>query len=251
MPLLRCFLTLAVMSMGVPACASPAHPGHRNTNTVFQVSTLGALMEGVYDGDITYGGVKKHGDFGLGTFEHLDGEMVAFDGTVYQIRVDGKVYPVPDAMKTPFAVMTFFEADRTLHVEDLLDCTQLQEQIDAVLPTKNIPYAIRVDGDFTYIKARSVPGQGKPYPRLEEVIKQEVLFEFHDTQGTIAGFRFPTYMADLNVRGYHFHFVNAERTAGGHVYDCRVDKVTVAIDDMTEFLMHLPGHGDFYAVTLR
>ena len=98
---------------------------------------------------------------------------------------------------------------------------------------------------FTYVKARSVPRQEKPYPRLDEVIKQEVVFEFHDTQGTMAGFRFPTYMADLNVRGYHFHFLNTERTAGGHVYDCRVHKVTVAIDDITEFLMSLPGHGDF------
>src|SRR5271170_5857406 len=43
---------------------------------VYQFSTISALLEGVYDGDVTIADILRHGDFSLGTFNHLDGEMV-------------------------------------------------------------------------------------------------------------------------------------------------------------------------------
>jgi len=52
---------------------------------------------------VTYKELKKHGDFGLGTFNALDEEMIRLDGKFYQIKVDGIAYPVDDSMKTPFA----------------------------------------------------------------------------------------------------------------------------------------------------
>ncbi|MFQ5960862.1 MAG: acetolactate decarboxylase [Candidatus Methylomirabilales bacterium] len=249
---IRFLLVATVLGVAAYGCSPPqANQAHDNTDILFQTSTIRALLEGVYDGDMTYREVMEHGDFGLGTFNHLDGEMVAVDGKVYQIRADGKASTAPDSMKTPFAVVTFFEPDRTVHVQESIDCTQLQEQLDTVLPTKNILYAIRVEGAFEYIKARSVPAQKKPYPRLAKVIENEVAFEFSNTQGTMVGFRLPTYMADINVGGYHFHFLNADRSAGGHVLTCRVRDVTVEIDDTSEFLMALPDRGDFYTVNLR
>ena len=41
--------------------------------SAYQVSTAGALVEGVYQGAVSVGTVREHGDFGLGTFEDLDG----------------------------------------------------------------------------------------------------------------------------------------------------------------------------------
>lgn len=40
-----------------------------------EITGLSALLQGDYDGEITYGELKKYGDFGLGTFNSLDGEM--------------------------------------------------------------------------------------------------------------------------------------------------------------------------------
>ncbi len=54
-------------------------------HTLYQVSTAGALVEGVYQGAVTVGMVREHGDFGLGTFEDLDGEMIVLDGHVYRV----------------------------------------------------------------------------------------------------------------------------------------------------------------------
>jgi len=55
-------------------------------HTLFQVSTSGALVAGVYSGVVNVKAVLDHGDFGLGTFANLDGEMVVLDGRVYQVH---------------------------------------------------------------------------------------------------------------------------------------------------------------------
>ena len=35
--------------------------------------TVDAIVDGLYEGVITYGDLKEYGDLGLGTFEGLDG----------------------------------------------------------------------------------------------------------------------------------------------------------------------------------
>ncbi len=46
---------------------------------IYQISLMSALIDGVYEGETTIAELLKHGDFGLGTFNHLDGELIAFD----------------------------------------------------------------------------------------------------------------------------------------------------------------------------
>jgi acetolactate decarboxylase len=55
-------------------------------HTVFQFSTSGAIVAGIYDREVSVQAVLEHRDFGLGTFANLDGEMVVVDGHVYQIQ---------------------------------------------------------------------------------------------------------------------------------------------------------------------
>src|SRR5271156_5910169 len=77
-------------------------------STLFQVSTSTALVQGVYDGVVRIGELKEHGDFGIGTFDGLDGEMVALDGRFYQVHGSGEVSEPGDDAKVPFAVVTAF-----------------------------------------------------------------------------------------------------------------------------------------------
>src|SRR5665647_3590613 len=72
-------------------------------DVLYQVSTINALLQGVYDGVIPIGELETHGDFGIGTFDGLEGEMLALDGNYYQIKTDGIAYPVSENMTTPFA----------------------------------------------------------------------------------------------------------------------------------------------------
>ena len=58
---------------------------------MYQISTSSALVEGVDEGAVSSRTLLEHGDFGLGTFETRDGEMVILDGIIYQVRGDGSV----------------------------------------------------------------------------------------------------------------------------------------------------------------
>lgn len=243
--------TILILIMGVWLLKSQLPQNATDNNdTLFQYSTLGSLLEGVYDGEMTYGEVRQHGDFGLGTFNELDGEMVEIDHQVYQVRADGIAYEVSDDMKTPFAVVTYFEADQTANLAEPMDCDQLKEYIDGLLPTENIPYAVKVDGLFSYMQTRSVPRQEEPYPRLVEVLETQPIFEFQEVEGTIVGFRLPDYMDGANAAGYHFHFITQDRNAGGHVLACQSSEVEIAIDYTDQWYTVLPDDDAFYNVEL-
>ncbi len=240
----RLFITILI-GIAITGCTHL-----QNHDVIYQTSTINSLLAGVYDGATTYGTVKKHGDFGLGTFNGLDGEMVGLEGEFYQIKVDGTVHPVNDSMKTPFVMVTFFEPDQSIQLIKTLDYKQLEQYLDTLLPSKNIFYAVKIEGGFSYIKARSVPVQHKPYPPLVEAVKKQAIFEFHDIEGTIMGFRSPDYVEGINVPGYHLHFIAKDRKAGGHLLDCRLQNVTAEIDGTHGLYMVLPQSGDFYKVDL-
>ena len=242
-------LPMLLLGLVLSGCQSAQEKitGH---DILFQYSTLGSLMEGVYDGDMTYADIKQRGDFGLGTFNALDGEMIEIDHQVYQIKADGIAYQVDDDMKAPFAVVTHFDADQTVKLQESVDFAQLKKRIDNLLPTENIPYAIKIAGLFSYVKTRSVPRQEKPYPRLSAVVENQPLFEFQEVKGVMVGFRLPDYMAVANAPGHHFHFITAERNAGGHVLECQVKNVEIAIDYTDQWHMNLPGDDAFYKANM-
>ncbi len=223
---------------------------HAGRDTLTQISTIDALMTGIYDGETTLGSLREKGDFGLGTFNTLNGEMVLLDGEFYRVTASGAVErPGADTL-TPFAAVTFFEADRVVPLEKGLDFARFAAKTDKLLPTPNIFYAIKITGLFQSVKTRSVPAQQKPYRALNEVVKSQPLFELKNVQGTIVGFRCPPYAKGVNVPGYHLHFLTADRKTGGHVLDFNVERATMEIDDTGEFAIILPSDKTFYGADL-
>jgi acetolactate decarboxylase len=221
---------------------------HKDRETLYQVSVLSGLMNGDYAGKVSLDQIRKHGDFGIGTFDRLDGEAIELDGVFYQVGYDGAVRRMPGNLRSPFAMVKFFGADLRFPVKDIPDFKFLQDIVDCYLKSKNIPYAVKIEGKFKYIKVRSVPAQSKPYPALAEVIKKQSVFEYRDIEGTLVGFRMPDYMNGANTPGYHAHFLSRDKTQGGHLLDCSVGSAEVAIDDIKRFDMVLPGSADFYSL---
>jgi len=245
-------IVIAIISVFLAGCSSePSWESVTDGESVVQVSTIDALLNGVYDGVMDMKTLKQYGDFGIGTFDSLDGEMVVCEGEVYKIRADGKAYGVEDTETTPFASVTFFESDREIGLESGMDFAGLEEYMGEVLPTANIFYAIKIDGSFTYMKTRSVPAQKKPYPRLSEVTASQPEFKLYDVSGTIVGFCSPPYVSAINVPGYHLHFITDDRDAGGHILDFNIEEATAYIDDTPQFMMLLPeSDSDFYEIDL-
>lgn len=219
-------------------------------DVLFQVSTIDALMQGVFDGFYSFDDLKEQGDFGIGTFDALDGEMVALDGAYYQVKADGVAYPVQDEMTLPFATVTRFEVDQTVAVQNASNFTQLSRQIDQELPSRNMFYALRIDGTFPYVQTRSVPRQEKPYPRLADAAKNQSVFNFTNVMGSVVGIWAPDFAKGVNVPGYHLHFITEDRKAGGHILEIQVANATAQVDVTPGFAMQLPSSGDFYGVDL-
>jgi acetolactate decarboxylase len=249
------YMASAVVFVAVLSFASAESSAPNSSEDVlFQSSAIAALMQGVFDGSMTYEELASHGDFGIGTFNSLDGEMVEIDGQFYQVKADGLVYLVNDFMKTPFAVVTDFAPNKETKFyasgNGSANLTMLQRYLDGQMPSENIFYAIRVRGLFDYIKTRSVPAQAKPYPTLAEAIENQTVFEMFNQSGTMVGFWYPAFANGINVQGYHFHFLNDKRTAGGHVLDLQLKNASVAFDYALELFMDLPQEKDFLLADL-
>ena len=222
----------------------------KDRETLYQVSVLSGLMQGDYDGKITLDKIRAHGDFGMGTFDQLDGEAIELDGIFYQVKSDGTVRLISGEVKSPFAMVTFFDTDIEFHLDRKPNYQSFREFIDSRLPTKNVPYAVKIEGKFDYIKVRSVPAQIKPYPLFSEVAKMQSVFEFHDIEGTLIGFIIPDYMQGVNISGYHLHFLSRDKISGGHVLECAINSGQAKIDDIKRFEMVLPQSPDFYNLNL-
>lgn len=223
--------------------------GARAGDTAFQYSTIDALLAGLYDGDMTMEQLKFQGDFGLGTLNGLDGELVVLDGTAYHITAGGEATIPPNSAKTPFATTSFFQEDAILKLDQINTLEELNTAVKAGLPTDNIFYAIRVDGHFEFVKTRAIPKQNPPYEPLAELVKKQVVVKFSG-KGTLVGYYSPPFVKGVNVPGFHWHFISEDRTGGGHVLDCAFAPTTARLDSLRTFTVQLPDSDAFDAVDL-
>lgn len=210
------------------------------SGAVTQVATIDSLLVGVFDGSMSLGELKEHGNFGIGTFDKLDGEMLLLDGTVYQVKADGKIYLPPDTMTTPFASVCYFRAAHRKVIQKPLNYQALCGLIDEMAPNKNIFVAVRVKGDFSAVKTRSVPAQSKPYKTLVEVTRHQPEFELGTVSGKVIGYRLPNYVKGINVPGYHLHFISDDCRRGGHLLNLQLENGVVEVGEIYEFNMILP-----------
>jgi acetolactate decarboxylase len=211
----------------------------RPIHTVFQVSTSGALVAGVYEREVSVQAILEHGNFGLGTFANLDGEMVVVDGRVYQVKGSGQVLEAPDDAGAPFAVVTWFEPETDASISPVANFKDLQARCDSFRRSGNIFYAIRLDGSFKRVRTRAV-NPPPPGTRLIDAAKAQREFNFADIEGTLVGLWSPGFTSAFSVAGYHLHFLSTDRKHGGHLLDVAADSLRLRIEALTDFHLALP-----------
>jgi acetolactate decarboxylase len=218
-------------------------------HTLFQVSTSGALVQGVYEKAVSSNFLLNYGNFGLGTFENLDGEMVVVDGAIYQVRSDGKVLKIGDDVGTPFAVVTHFTADQDYTIENASTFEEITELCDEYRDSENLFYAIRIDGRFAHIHTRAMAAtlDGLPLAKAAAIQPE---FEFSDVEGTLVGIWAPQFSSALNIAGYHFHFLSEDRTKGGHLLECSGKNLRVRVERLNDFHLSLPESEEFLRADL-
>ena len=209
--------------------------------TITQVSTFDAILNGIYDGSVTLKNLLSHGNLGIGTYHALDGELILLDGKIYQVKADGKVYTPAMTQTTPFALVAKFKAEITTKVDRGSDYSALEKILNKAAAKQNLFWAVKMKGNFSKIKLRSVPAQKKPYPPLTEVTKTQPIFDLENIGGTIVGIRTPVYIKGVGVPGYHLHFISEDLKAGGHVLAFTLAEGTTAeIDMANRYLLVLP-----------
>jgi acetolactate decarboxylase len=149
---------------------------------MYQISTSAALVEGVYWGSVLSSARLKQGDFGLGTFEGLNGEMVILDGEIYQAA--GNVRRRSDDFLVPFASVTHFHEDAVFQIENVACLKDIELACDPHRVSGNLFYALRFDGVFDTMHAPAVHpvAQGT---RLLDAAKTEMEFHFNSVEGTL------------------------------------------------------------------
>jgi acetolactate decarboxylase len=216
-------------------------------NPVYLSAPVSALMKGLYEEDTTVANIRQQGDFGLGTFNDLNGEMIMLDGMVYQLKTDGLAYSVDDAARLPFACVTLFNPTTVEDVDQDLDDEGFKNLLERLLPSKNMFYAIRIDGCFSYLKVWSIHRQDN-YRPITEV--RPMAFDFRDMVGNLIGFYAPKFVSSLIMPGYHLHFLSADRRHGGHMFQCRLKRARISIQFVPELILNLPMTLDYLTADL-
>jgi acetolactate decarboxylase len=222
------------------------YPQKKVNKVFFQSSPVVALLNGVMNNSFTVKEITKYGNFGLGTFNGVDGEMIILDGKVYRVDNNGKVTLPGKLTGIPFVSVVSFHADTVIRSNASMNLKQLQEYIDKNLRSKNLIYAIKISGNFKYIESRSEAKQTQPYSDLAEVLKKQSVFKFKDIDGIIVGFKIPAYMQGVNIPGYHFHFLSDDKKSGGHLLDCLSGDIKIEIETLNNFELKFPANDEFY-----
>ena len=201
---------------------------------LYQYSTMAALMGGAFSGTTTVEKLLEHGDFGIGTFEGVDGEMIILNGDVYKTDSNGFSTLQPKDFKK--VTTTNFE--------------NLNNDISEYL-NPNYFYAVKITGVFDKIDTRSPKKHEKPYPTLLEILETQSIFNYEDSKGTIVGFFSPEYTQGVGVGGFHLHYISDDRTQGGHVFNFDIKNATVEVSKPLNFTLELPQSEEYKAVNIN
>ncbi|KAF7191345.1 Alpha-acetolactate decarboxylase [Pseudocercospora fuligena] len=219
-------------------------------NHIYQFSLLNALMDGVCETGISASQLASKGNQGLGTFARMNGELLMLDGKIWQLLPGGKTREADDKDQIPFAVSTKFVAQQTKNVE-LKDKNAVDEVLDGFEShAKNLFMTYRIDGEFGYLKCRTVRGQEYKGQPLSELGKKQSVEEYENVRGTIIGFRTPKNWQGFGVAGEHLHFISEDRSKGGHVLEVRAKEVEMKMAVASNVHVELPTSDDFNAATL-
>lgn len=218
-------------------------------HSLFQVSTSNALVQGLFGGVITVGDLRRHGDFGLGTFTGLDGEMVMIGGDCFRATAGGVVEGVDDSREVPFALVTRYSADIEATVEASASLDELTGKIDSMRPSENLFVGMLVDGRFEHLSMRAAC-RALPGENLVEATNHQSEFDVSDVTGSLVGFWSPTYSRAIGVPGYHFHFISDDRETGGHVLGLKTGRCQIGLHTESDLHLALPGTAEFLAADL-
>jgi len=200
-----------------------------------------AFMQGLYQGITTIGAAKRRGNFGVGQFAALDGELIVNEGAFYRATSDGNVRLADDSDQLCFAQLCIFSPQhKAWEVPPKTTYDSFGKFLNDVYPTMNSFCAFRITGMFANVVPTSPPAFKEPFPPFSEAKKMRKSFPKTDIQGSLVGYFSPPFTASVGVPGYHFHFISDDRLSGGHVEEFTLASGCVHVARINDFVLILP-----------
>lgn len=199
-----------------PAAGGPGRQG--SLLALYVTEPVITLVAGLLKGDHTVAQALSHGDFGLGTLDQLDGEVVVLNGVAYHQNETG-THQLLGHERSPFMTVTWFDrayaTSAQLAAADSFDT--LQAQLLDAWGSRNCVFAVRITGKLPTLRVRVVCKQPDGTPLVEAAAKQ-LVFNLREEEGDLVGFWCPPYSGPgIQVPGFHLHYLSADRQRGGHV----------------------------------
>lgn len=216
----------------------------KSKSYIYQHGTLGGLMQDLMDGTEKIGALLQHGDFGLGTLEGSNGEVIILDGVVYHADETGEINQLAGDELTPYAAITSFQSDGDFSLTELSDKAVKDRILEKI--SHNLFAAVKISGTFKHMHVRVAPKQVKPYPRFVEIARHQPEFSADEISGTIVGFFTPNLFQGAAAAGFHLHFISDDHQFGGHVLDFELSKGNVELMELAEFRQHFPTENTDY-----
>src|SRR5699024_4282266 len=215
---------------------------------LYQHGTLGTLMAGLLEGTATMNEILAHGDLGIGTLTGCDGEVIILDGIAYHANEHGEFKQLEGHEMTPFSTVTPFEVDKQFDVRHITDSEAVLNEVQYQAASNNIFIAVKITGKFEMVHVRMMPKQDKPYTKLIESAKRQPEYTQEQVYGTIVGFYSPQLFNGVAAGGFHLHFVDQDRTFGGHVLDFELNSGSVELSNIETLEQHFPVNDQTFLV---
>ena len=228
-----------------------AHPKDPSGHALTQISTFTAVRNGVFDGDYTVRQLQQRGDFGLGTFNGTDGNLIAVDNEFYHADDDGIVRKAAAISKVPFAMVVYFKGTGKQKIPTKKSVQEIETYLQSYITAKNIPHAIRIDGKAKSAQVIVYKSQQRPYPPLSDSSIEKKEYKIVNQDVTMIGFWFPDYLDGVNVPGFNFYIINEDRSIGGRLIDINLGHGEVELMPISQLDIKLPHNKRFMEVDLN
>lgn len=217
---------------------------------VYSFSSISALIKGDYYPNFTSKQILNKGNFGLGTFEGLNGELILIKDNVYQLVDNTNITLCDDQAKIPFAcVCEFNYKDFELKFKNT-NKKELEEKLLSLIDSKNHVQAFYAKVNFKKIYSRTVRKQEKPYKEMTEIINSQSELDIENIDAELVGFYTPSIFSKIGVEGFHWHYLSTDKKYGGHVFDMEINEIELVINSYNNLTYFSPDSDHFKNMNL-
>ena len=122
----------------------------REPHVLFQASTFSRSLSRITTA-VSFAELRDHGDLGLGTFDAVDGEMIAVDGEFFRAvrrhRPPGRAVAQTRSPSSPSS------SPHSIELPDRLDDEKFIAALDQELGDPAVAHPLRIDGRFDQVHA--------------------------------------------------------------------------------------------------